>query len=259
VITDDQVVALFAKANPVPSLDLIDPIEPVSPGHLEDPSERSREMTDLKTVESKDASRRRRSWLVPAFAGIAIVVGLAVVPAWDRGPASPQDVADAYMEARQDLDTEAITGLFAPDATVREDDFDLSEMPALIEFWRATGWDWTPTGCTEISSGPAYNAFTCGYEFENDWTRALDHPPVTGGITLFIGGDEISQITSLTSNIDRTQLNDVWRAVIAWMTANHPDDTRTMYTDDMSRPELHPAAIALWERYTDEYVAEIEG
>jgi hypothetical protein len=119
-------------------------------------------------------------------------------------------VADAYMEARQDLDTEATTGMFAPDAKVWEADFDLSEMPALIEFWRATGWDWTPTGCTEIASGPAYNAFTCGYEFENDWTRALDHPPVTGEITLFIGGDEISQIISLTTTIDVSQFNDVW-------------------------------------------------
>lgn len=259
MITDDQVVALFAKANPVPSLDLIDPVAPVSPGRLEDPSERSREMTDLKTVDSNDASRPRRAWLVPALAGLAVVVGLAVVPAWDRGPASPQEVADAYMEARQDLDTKAITGLFAPDATVLEDDFDLSEMPALIEFWRATGWDWTPTGCTEIVSGPAFNTFTCGYEFENDWTRVLDHPPVTGAITLVIGGEEISQITSLTSYIDVSQLNDVWGAVIDWMTANHPDDTRTMYTDDMSHPELDPAAIALWERYTDEYVAAIEG
>ena len=31
MITDDQVVAMFAKANPVPSLDLLDPIEPVAP------------------------------------------------------------------------------------------------------------------------------------------------------------------------------------------------------------------------------------
>ena len=132
------------------------------------------------------------------------------MPAWDRGPASPQEVADAYMEARQDLDSEAITDLFASDATVWEDDFDLSEMPSLIEFYRAVGFDWIPTGCTEIASGPAYNAFTCGYEFENDWTRALDHPPVTGEITLFVGGEETSQITSLTSNIDVSQYNDVW-------------------------------------------------
>ena len=98
-------------------------------------------MTELKTVQPKDASRPRRSWLVPALvAGLAVVVGLAVVPAWDRGPASPQEVADAYMEAR-DLDSEAITDLFASDATVWEDDFDLSEMPSLIEFYRAVGFD----------------------------------------------------------------------------------------------------------------------
>ena len=47
---------------------------------------------------------------------------------------------------RQDLDSEAITDLFASDATVWEDDFDLSEMPSLIEFYRAVGFDWIQPG-----------------------------------------------------------------------------------------------------------------
>jgi hypothetical protein len=43
------------------------------------------------------------------------------------------------------------------------------------------------------------------------------------------------------------------------MTANHPNDLPTMYTADFSNIELDLAAIALWEQYTDEFVAEIEG
>jgi len=59
VITDDQVAAMFAKANPVPSLDLLDPVEPLDPGHLEDRSERSRDMTDIETIQPKKEERRR--------------------------------------------------------------------------------------------------------------------------------------------------------------------------------------------------------
>jgi len=52
----------------------------------------------------------------------------------------------------------------------------------------------------------------------------------------------LAEVEDYASNINVTQFNDVWGAVIAWMTANHPDDTRTMYTDDMSHPELDPVA-----------------
>ena len=61
-------------------------------------------MTELKTVQPRThPGHAGHGWFRPWSLGSPVVVGLAVVPAWDRGPASPQEVADAYMEARQDL------------------------------------------------------------------------------------------------------------------------------------------------------------
>ena len=69
---EDQVAALFAKANPVPSLDLLDPVEPLDMEHLAHLSARSSEMTDVKTDETKSEGPGRKPRL-------AIVVAMAVV------------------------------------------------------------------------------------------------------------------------------------------------------------------------------------
>ena len=58
---EDQVAVLFARANPVPSLDLLDPIDPVDIDALRDESERSSAMSEVKTIEPRreDSNRRR--------------------------------------------------------------------------------------------------------------------------------------------------------------------------------------------------------
>lgn len=78
---EDQIVALFAKANPVPSLDLLDPVEPLDIERLENLSERNSAMTDVKTDEMKPEGpgRRPRLALVLAIVVIAVVaVGILV-------------------------------------------------------------------------------------------------------------------------------------------------------------------------------------
>ncbi len=67
------------------------------------------------------------------------------------------------------------------------------------------------------------------------------------------------QIKSLTSNIAVTQYNDVWSALLEWMTENHPDDIPIMFWADLSHPELSPESLALFQQYTDEFVAEVAG
>ena len=74
---EDQIVALFAKANPVPSLGVFDPVEPLDMDRLEKRAERSRGMTDTKTdqVSLRGPDRWRR--LAPVLL-IPVIVLVAV-------------------------------------------------------------------------------------------------------------------------------------------------------------------------------------
>ena len=62
---DDQIAALLAGANPVPSLGLLDPIPPVDIDALTQ-SERSSVMTEIKTIEPEKekghVARPLRAW-----------------------------------------------------------------------------------------------------------------------------------------------------------------------------------------------------
>lgn len=253
--TEDQIVAMFAKANPVPSLDLLDPVEPVDLGHLTDPSERSSAMTEVKT-EAKEEVGGRKPRLVAVLAVTAIaLVALAILLTRDGGVASPESVANAYMEARENLDAEAALTLFASDAEVNEEEFDFSQMPALFAWYRASNWNWTPGECT-ISSGEVETLARCSYVFENDWTRALGHAPVTGQIQIVVSDGEI---TRLNSSLDTAQFNDVWMSFVGWIGENHSDDFFQMYNSSLTAPLIDDNSIALWAQHTEEFVASAGG
>ena len=256
MITDDQVAAMFAKANPLPSLDLLDPVEPLDPGHLADRSERSRDMTELKTTPTLEGVKRRSRRLVPVLGVTVIaVVALAVLMTRDGGVASPESLASAYMEARENLDAETAQALFAPDATVSDEGYDLSEMPALFDWYRALNWNWTRGECAEPSNPPGEGGtiVQCSTEFESDWTRALGHAPITADVQILVSE---GAITTLTSALD-IEFEGVWGAFFTWIDANHPDDIDQMY--DSVGPLLDDDSIALWEQYTDEFVEEMTG
>ena len=72
---EDQIAALFAKANPVPSLDLLDPVEALDMERLAHPSARSSEMTDVETIQPKkeEGPRWPRVALGLAIAVVAVV------------------------------------------------------------------------------------------------------------------------------------------------------------------------------------------
>ena len=78
--TEGQVMALFAKANPVSSLDLLDPVEALDTEHLAHLSARSSEMTEVKTDEMKPEGPGRGPRLALAVAmGVIAVAALGLL------------------------------------------------------------------------------------------------------------------------------------------------------------------------------------
>jgi hypothetical protein len=251
---EDQVVAMFAKANPVPSLDLLEPIEPLDIDSLKDPSERSREMSDVQTIEPKK-ERRRIRWapvLVSALVAVAAVAVLINRGVFDAQPATPVGVADAYFEARKERDFEAVAALFVP-GTERS----FIEEQVNLEDWElgaALGDNYLTQSCQEVSQGDDGVLVECAFTATNDLFRVLGFDPETGQVTLLIADGHIENLTE--TMLSRPSTTEVLSTFHDWLEDNHPDDVDTLMEGLMVK--VTPESIALWEQYVDEFVADME-
>ena len=253
---EDQVAVLFARANPVPSLDLLDPIDPVDIDALRDESERSSAMSDVKTIEPKrEDSNRRRFGPGLALAGVMVVVAIGAFALANRNPtpvASPAEIATSFLNARNSHDAEAMTALLADDVVwVPGGEFvmDATNVPAAVEFERITGADYEFTCAND---GPSQ--VRCPYTLESDLSRALAFPPAPGAYYLF--GIEDGQIVRV-ENVENGQFPYGATAVAFtdWLTTNHPEAGDP---PDNNLGILEPEQLELWEQYVPEFVASLE-
>lgn len=262
---DDQVAALFARANPVPTLDLLDPIDPVEIDALTR-SERSSAMTDIKTIEpgrEKSNGRRPIPGLVLAGAIFAATIGLVLIMV-NREPdvaASREDIAEAFLEARNIHDAEAMSSLLADDALLVDDQLlDAGQtapdvvakdvLAGLVELERVTGRTYAFESCVEDSPNQA----RCTVVLEDDMSRALSADPFNAHFLFDISEGEIDAVAFIW-NGERTYA-EVAGEVSLWMEQNFPEDAEIMFGDSSF---LTPESLALWEDHIPEFVASMEG
>jgi hypothetical protein len=186
-----------------------------------------------------------------ALAAIAVLLSSGVL---DVQPATPVDVADAYMAAVNDRDFEAVTALFGPGI-----DTSLIEEKVGFEWWdfrAAAGEQFLSQGCHEVSNGDGGVLVDCGWTFDNAVMRVLGLEPATGQVSLLIADGHVkSLVDSSWSDGGRYEARATFNA---WLEDNHPNDVATMMELIDSEPLLNSASIALWQQYTDEFVAEME-
>jgi len=267
VITDDQVIALFADANPVPSLDLLDPVEPVDPGHLTNRSERGRDMTELKTKVPSVVAPRRGRRLVPALAAVAVAV-VAIPLLVSRGGivgdgTRSEEVATAFMEAISEYDGQAAYELFSPDGVHQEGP------PVVIVGWsdfdRAVQLARTNQGCDELTpvsfpDGTGADAVECAFLVQTAAGEAMGLDSTTGTFMVYVEDGEIVRTTETWDGESVGVLDTI--AFRDWIQVNHPEAYETMFENPNTPPDKPNAppdseAIALFERYTAEFVAEL--
>ena len=253
---EDQVAVLFARENPVPSLDLLDPIDPVDIGALRDKSERSGAMSEMKTFEPKrEDSNQRRFAPGLALAGVVIVVAIVALALANRNPtpvASPVEIATSFLDARNSHDAEAMTALLADDVVWvpgGELLMDATNIPAAVEFERITGADYEFTCAND---GPSQ--VRCSYLLENHLSRALGFIPNDGAFYLF--GIEDGQIVRV-ENVENGQFRygDIVVAFDEWLSTNHPELPEPA---DTNLALLEPERLEIWEQYVPEFVASLE-
>ncbi len=105
--TEEQVVALFAAANPVPRLDLLDPVETLDLRHFEVTRTRSADMQTRDRIEMDQEPERPRRGLLIGVAAAALVLIGALVIFLNQGEAPVADDAPVVTTAPERLSTPA--------------------------------------------------------------------------------------------------------------------------------------------------------
>jgi hypothetical protein len=145
------------------------------------------------------------------------------VPAFSSDDAL--SVTDAYFEAYNAGDVEAVLALFEPDATISNTSFG-SQTRAFWEelfVWNAAqGTVLSPPDCrvTAEVSGVAVTVF-CPYNHFDALVQAVDGPPVPINLTLTVAPDGISDLVSIFGPAD---FGTVGEPFDIWMAVHHPED-----------------------------------
>ena len=214
----------------------------------------------MKTQEPTITRRKqpkRRGWLIATAVFLAVLAAGAVVLLMSNDEPdvvdTPQGMAELFIEG----DATTAAGLLATDAV-----FDHSTATSVEEFtafrdWQvATGAFAVVTGCSETPAGVPVEV-TCTYIHGNAWSEALGVGPFDGSQWVFVIAD--GQIQELRQTFDFSafgpQANLPFRI---WLEDNHPVDFVLMTgSEDIlgGSVTLTPESIALWEQYTNEFVA----
>jgi hypothetical protein len=291
VVSDERLVmALLAEGNPATEVAHGASTEVSAATYLATLEQRSSDMTT--TEESADTQTpgpgRGLAWAMAAFVVILAVGGLYLAFSGDDGQVVDQtivptpstvpttvptpitvfepapseiSIARAFFHARNAYDVESATALFNPDAHYHGSFITSVDMyPALFDWLRATGWQWTVDEC-RMKSGDA-NTF-CTYHVENAWSRAMGLAPPQGTIFFEIWEGGMRAVPDFTVHHTgyfgergppNLRLVEVWETVIDWIRANHPTDLEAMVSPDGSAPILDTRSIDLWRTYTQEFV-----
>ena len=173
----------------------------------------------------------------------------------DVADSEPEAIARRFIDARDAWDGEAAVALFAPDAVISgENGIAFAEdYPALFSWFQATDWRWTVEECTVTMAGPPAEV-TCTYTQENAFSRALE---VEAGVGSFDFITSNGQILKLHNN-PRSSRSALEGRFFGWVLTTHREDIEVLYKEgNADVPRLTPESIALWEEYTNEFVASV--
>jgi hypothetical protein len=170
---------------------------------------------------------------------------------------TPVEIGRQFVVARNAHDSDTAMSLFASDAVIHFDDHmtAVEQYDAHFAWHAATDWMFEVQECLQTQPPPRA-AVTCTYEMTNAWSGPLGIAPTIGSFDFVIEDDLIEEITH---NINRGGFNDGWSKFQNWVVLNHPEDRVLMYNSPIgSAANWAPESIALWDTYTDLFVASIE-
>jgi hypothetical protein len=275
VITDDDVMRLFERADPARSDDVAPAVDPA--GHLAALRTRSSNVTliDAEPTPARPDNRHRRLLVTMAAAAavVAVVVGALVltgrgdsteplIPAGTTTPTTDtpasraaEQLANRFIDARNAWDGDTVRSLLADGAVV--EDFSVAsadDVVAKSDFERIVGWRFLEPQCTTTDVGPP-TVVRCTYAMEDSMSRALGAGPFTGSSFELVVVD--GRIEHATHEFDFSRYDsEVFEIFAEWLDTNHPGDSDVMFrtaADGTWTPELTSEALALHSQRVREF------
>lgn len=257
---EDQVLALFAQANPVPSLDLLDPIDAIDIDSLADQLERTDEMSKFGTTgqatEIGPASQRPGLLIAAGVAVLVIVFGIGISTS-NRAPdiSTPLGRATAFWLAVERDDRETAIGYLDPaqvDSGVVNTFGRAHTIEGQFEWYEAVGFQWALDQCVETTAGN----IECTVTGRNAWSDAIGVEPVTGVYFMDHGPSGITNIVENRDSFSRQWIPDVFDIFARWVEIHHPEDAPIMWNDADITTEGLELFRANTARFVESYPSE---
>ena len=164
-------------------------------------------------------------------------------------------IAVSYLEAKDSRDADLARSLLAEDVFL-----DSGPASSPDEFEPAWAWEdafgisHEVIGCEVRSAAPTATVVLCEVLAQTAVAEALGGAPGIDCIDIAVVDGQITRVIGGTSGPNCVY--DYWTSTFvpfnAWVKSNHPESNPTaMYNDRLSEEGL-----ALWQQYTDEFLAE---
>ena len=171
-------------------------------------------------------------------------------------------VKDGYFAAFNAGDSEAVMGLFTPDATFAFQHVGDSAEPILRAFWEeklvwntAQGTIMTTHDCVVIDEAPGVVTVECDHGTHDAPAQAVEAVAVPTTTTMKITPDGIGEFHELYGDPDFTFVGVFFDA---WIKENHPDDALAAGFGNWSSLEEANEHGRINAQYADEWAAEVQ-
>lgn len=221
----DRACEQLRRANPVPNpAALLAQLAEVAA------TQWGRNAMDTTTIDAKKQTptRRPRGWTVGLTAAIVVVIlGVATVFVITgdnpfAGEPSPVEVAEAYIDARNDYDVDRARNLLAEGFTTTEapqGHRGHGTLDLAFQTWSDWGFEFTDVSCEEVSEGSGGHFVRCDYLWNNDPIRVGGFSPSEARLGLLIQDGLIRRVTEA-----ETGSEPWWETFIAFLEAESPND-----------------------------------
>lgn len=260
-MTLDQIDRLVRRANPVPNLTALEPLD--APVLIE---QRRTEMQTHDRVIIDDEGgepTQGRNLLIGIAAAAAIILGALLLlrpltsdePVADDQPATSMQIATEFLTAIASRNADRAISLLSTEA--------LSELGGIetlrSEFrWQeASGFELLPGTCQEAGSTPTETFVECPYDYHGIRSAEQGLGPYTGSrFLLTIRDGVIVLVRDLIVFTENGFADQMWEPFASWLAQNYEVDGPSMYANwpSIGMQAITEESIVLWEERSREYV-----
>lgn len=177
---------------------------------------------------------------------IILVAGFLVARANPSlfGPATPLEIANEYMEARNAFDASRAQELINPDAAISDTPIiGYDELELGYEMLQIYGFQYEPYACEEFGA-----LVRCTYQMTSELQRIVGAPPVEGEFDIFV---EEGRIDQLYHGFNFDDFGPNFEAFIDWIGATHPESFDQLFREQgaVATPVLTRESLDLAATY----------